>query len=253
MRRLNGRAALVTGGGSGIGRATALRLAAEGASVAVSGRRAELLEETVAAVEREGGTAVALPGDVTIEEEARRMVEQTRARFGKLDVLVNNAGAIRRGLRLHEVPTERWDEQIAVNLRGVFLVTRAALAVMLEGRGDRSLINIASTFAHTNAVGVGPYAAAKGGVVALTRSLAVEYAEQGIRANCVCPAIVDTPLARVDRSDFDERRETYAGMFPLGRVGEPEDVAAAVAYLASGEAGWVTGVVVDIDGGFTAR
>lgn len=253
MRRLDGRVALVTGAGTGIGRACALRLAEEGAAVTVTGRRPEPIAETVAEIERSGGRALAIPGDASLEADAERMVAETVATFGALHVLVNNAGSIRRNVLLHETETERWDELVAANLRSVFLVTRAALGPMLDAGGDRSIVNIASTFAHTNAVGVSPYAAAKGGVVALTRSLAVEYAEHGIRANCICPGIIVTPLAHVDRPDFEERRPALEALFPLGRLGEPEDVAAAVAYFASPDAGWVTGVVMDIDGGFTAR
>lgn len=250
---LDGRVALVTGAGTGIGRASAIRLAAEGAAVTVTGRRAELLAETVARIESGGARAHAVPGDVSLEADAKRMVDETVAAFGGLHVLVNNAGSIRRNVLLHETPTDRWDDLVTANLRSVFLVTRAALAAMLETDGDRSIVNIASTFAHTNAVGVSPYAAAKGGVVALTRSLAVEYADRGIRANCICPGIVVTPLAYVDRPNFEEDRTRLAALFPLGRLGEPDDVAAAVAYFASPEAGWVTGVVMDVDGGFTAR
>lgn len=253
MTRLEGRRALVTGGGSGIGRATALRLAAEGASVCVSGRRAEPLDETVAAIEAAGGRATRVSGDVAIEADAERMVAETVAAFGGIDVLVNNAGSIRRNVPLHETTNERWDELLGANLTGVFLVTRAALRRMLEAEGDRAIVNVASTFAYWNAVGVSPYAAAKGGVVALTRSLAVEYAQAGIRANCVCPAVVRTPLSLVDRENFDELLPALVGYHPLGRLGEPQDVAAAIAYLASADASWVTGVVMNVDGGYTAR
>lgn len=252
MSRLEGRIAIVTGGGSGIGRGTALRLAAEGAAVAVCGRRAGLLAETAAAIESNGGRALALRGDVTVEDEAERIVADAVAAFGGLDVLVNNAGAIRRNVLLHELTTDRWDEQISTNLRSVFLVTRAALRAMLEREGDRSIVNVSSTFALAAGPGVAAYTAAKGGVVSLTRALAVEYAPHGIRVNCVCPGIVLTPLAYVDRPGFEERKGKFAQMFPLGRLGEPEDVAGAIAYYASAEAGWVTGTVLEIDGGFTA-
>jgi NAD(P)-dependent dehydrogenase (short-subunit alcohol dehydrogenase family) len=246
------RVALVTGGGTGIGRATALALAGDGVAVVLAGRRLEPLEAVVAEVEAAGGEAVAVSGDLSLPDAADAAVQAAAERFGGLHVVVNNAGVIRRNVRLHEVEIERWDEQIALNLRGPFLVLRAALPVLLEAEGDRSVVNVSSTLALKAAPGVGPYSAAKGALISLTRSLAVEYGADGIRANAVLPAIVRTPLAHTDRPDFEAREEAFAAMYPLGRLGEPEDVAEAIRFLASPAAAWVSGTVMNVDGGLMA-
>lgn len=245
------RVALVTGGGTGIGRATALALAADGLAVALAGRRRAPLDAVAAEIEAAGGRGLAVDGDLSVPEDAERVVHATVAAFGGLHVVVNNAGTIRRNVRLHELPIERWDEQIATNLRGPYLVLRAALPELLAAEGDRSIVNVSSTLAVKPAPGIAPYAAAKGGLVSLTRALAVEYGGDGIRCNAVLPAVVRTALAHVDRPDFEARQDEMATAYPLRRLGEPEDVAEAIRWLASPAAGWMTGLAVNVDGGFT--
>jgi meso-butanediol dehydrogenase/(S,S)-butanediol dehydrogenase/diacetyl reductase len=240
MSLLAGKAAIVTGGGSGIGRAICLRFAAEGASVVVADIVGERAEEVAAEI-----GARAVQADVTVAADVARMVAASE----RVDVLVNNAG-YGFGNDLLEIDEETWDEEVAVNLKAAFLCSKAVLPGMIE-RGAGVIVNIASVngmafFANE------PYSAAKAGMINLTRSMAARYGPQGIRAVAIAPGTIRTPLwqERVDKEPAIFER--LVRWYPLRRVGEPEDVAAAAAFLASDDASWITGEVLRVDGGLLA-
>jgi 3-oxoacyl-[acyl-carrier protein] reductase len=248
MVRFDGRVVLVTGGTSGIGLATARLAREQGADVAFSGRREDRGREAAGVI---GDGALFVRADVSSDDDVRRMIAAVVDRFGHLDALVNNAGAIRRVPVMEEEP-EGWDQVMAVNLRGAFLCSRHALPHLIAARG--SIVNVASVLAYHTPHGRTPaYEAAKAGVVALTRSLAVRYGPQGVRANAVCPAFVPTELNRdIWETWSDEQRAALAGSYPLRRLGTPEDVARAVLFLASDAAAWITGAALLVDGGLSA-
>lgn len=222
------RAAIVTGAGSGIGAAIAQRLSREGYRIGVNDLTREAAEATVARIEEEGGTAVALAADVSDEAAVMRMAEQMRERLGAPDLVVNNAGFGHQA-RFTEIPTEAFDRIFAVHVRGSFLVTRAFLPAMIEaGRG--CVVNIASQLGQVGGVELAHYAAAKGAVIAMTKSLAREVSAQGVRVNAVAPGPIETPLVA---ALSEEWKRAKAAELPLRRFGQPHEVAGAVAFLAS--------------------
>jgi NAD(P)-dependent dehydrogenase (short-subunit alcohol dehydrogenase family) len=248
--RFANKVALVTGGGDGIGRATALRLAAEGAAVVVLDIAAEAAEGTVAAIVAAGGRAAAFVGSVTSEADIAAALAGAEQGFGGLDVLVNNAAATDKPTLADVAPAD-WDREFAVTLRGAWLCARAALPLLSARRG--AIVNIGSV----NGLmyfGNPAYSAAKAGLLSLTRSLAVEYGPRGVRANMVSPGTIRTDAPswtarlRRDPNVFDR----LARWYPVGRVGLPEDIAAAVCFLAADEAGFINGANLVVDGGLTA-
>ncbi len=249
VMRFTGKTALITGGSTGIGLEAALRLCSEGAEVAISGRRAEAGASALEQIKASGGRAIFVQGDVAVAADAKRMVDKTVSELGRLDIAVNNAGVSGQMTRLHEMEEEHFDSVIDVNLKGVFLSMKYEIPQMLEqGRG--SIINISSTAGlKAGPVAGSAYVSAKHGVVGLSRNAALEYAGDHIRVNCLCPAVIETPLAAEAFADPDLRAFVEA-KHPIGRVGKPSDVAAAIAYLASEEASFVTGTAFPIDGGF---
>ena len=253
--RLAGKVAIITGAGSGIGRAMALLFAREGATVVAAGRTPASIEETVAMIRAETGwEAVAVAADVAIPADVKRMVRETVARFGRIDILCNNAG-IGSSKDVVAVEPDEWDRVFAVNVRGVYLGCKYALPHMLA-QGGGSIINTASVLALVGAPERAAYCASKGAVVALTRQIAVEYADRGIRCNCLCPTTVDTPWVDrllADAPDPVARRRALEERQPMGRLATAEDVAAAALYLASDDAAFVTGTAMVIDGGLSAR
>jgi meso-butanediol dehydrogenase/(S,S)-butanediol dehydrogenase/diacetyl reductase len=250
--RFGGRTAVVTGGAHGIGRAVAMRLVSEGALVVVADIDVAGARET-AALCRPRGRAVARRLDVRSARSVAAFAERTRRRFGRLDVLVNNAGIEVLG-GVADVDPATWDAVMAVNLRGTYLVSRGLLPLLLrsaETTGRASVVNNASLMGLVSTVGLAAYCASKAGVVSLTRSMALDHATSGLRVNCVCPGIIHTPMLE-RRFDKGQDRRATGLVPPVQYVGRAEDVAAAILYLASDEARFVTGIALTIDGGVSA-
>ena len=254
MGRLEGKVALVTGGGSGIGRAICERFAQEGACVSVADWQQAAAEGTVAAIQAAGGQATATAGDVGNPEDAERMVADTVAAFGKLDVLVANAGQALVATATETTP-EQWDRILGSNLTGCFLLTRAAIPRLLAAGGG-SIVLTASQLAFVGAERFAAYAASKGGVLNLARALALDYARDKIRVNALCPGAVETPLLMNQFDGQDGPQGSLAelvALHPIGRLGQPAEIAAAALFLASDEASFVTGSALVVDGGYLAR
>ena len=242
--RLTNKTALVTGAGRGIGRGIAVTLAAEGADLLICDVAEDLLRETADRVTSYGRRCEQRVVDLSQPDEAERLVDTAIATLGRLDVLVNNAG-INRDAMLHKMTTEQWDLVLAVDLRAVFLTTRAAARHMRE-RGSGRIINISSGSWLGN-VGQANYAAAKAGVVGLTLTAARELARKGVTANVICPGFIDTAMTR---GMPEHVREDALRRIPMGRPGQPEDVGHLVAFLASDVAGYITGEVINVSGGY---
>lgn len=248
QRRFERRAAIVTGGGAGIGRATAERLAAEGASVVVADRDEASARSVASDISAAGGRALAVTIDVAEPDQVEAMVAACIDEFGRLDVVVNNAGVAIQG-SVTELSIVHWQRVIDVNLRSVWLTMKYAIPHMTAGG---AIVNMASVQALVGFPGWAGYAATKGAIVALTQQAAVDYARQGIRVNSVAPGTIMTPL---NQKIFDEAKEpevlrkAWNDMHALGRFGEPEEVAAAIAFLASDDASFITGVCLPVDGG----
>ncbi len=252
--KLKEKVALVTGAASGIGLATAALFGQEGAKVMCADLNADGAERVAQQIADSGGEAASTQADVSRAADVERMVRETVERWGRLDVLVNNAG-IYFILPLTQVPEEEWDRLININLKGVFLGCKYAIPEMVKGGGG-AIVNTASIAGLRGSANWTTYCASKGGVVQLTKAVAMEVARLKVRVNCVCPGIIDTGMfdQAVDMvaADRDELAATIGEMHPMGRIGRPEEVAAAILFLASEEASFITGVPLSVDGGLWA-
>jgi NAD(P)-dependent dehydrogenase (short-subunit alcohol dehydrogenase family) len=250
--RVEGKVALVTGGASGIGRATALTFAREGAKLVVADMNEDGGHQTVHMITEKGGEAIFVQVDVTSASAVEAMILKTVETYGRIDCAHNNAG-ISGGLsaRTAEYPEDAWHQVIAVNLTGVWLCMKYEIPQMLH-HGGGTIVNTASAAGLVGGRGMSAYVASKHGVVGLTKTAALEYAQQGIRVNCVCPGVIHTPMTERGLSD-PELRARIIATEPIGRVGTPEEVAEAVVWLCSDAASFVTGHTMTVDGGYVAQ
>jgi len=256
MDRLKGRVGIITGAGSGIGAATAMTFAREGAKVSLAGRRVAKIQAVADRIVAEGGEALALPTDVRYADQVQNLVQKTIERFGKLDVLFNNAGVLPARCTVVELTEEQYEQTMATDVKGVWLCCKYAIPEMIRNRGG-SIINCSSIAGLIGQRQQGVYNATKGGIEALTKCMALDFAKYNIRVNNVNPGWVKTELNQEQLAGFQTRGgkelEEAVRLHPIGRLGEPEDVVWAVVYLASDEASWVTGTSLLVDGGYLCQ
>jgi len=245
--RLKDKTAIITGGGTGIGLATAHAFYQEGAKIILFGRRKEKLEK---AVEKLGGSAIIVQGDMTNNNDLDQLINETLHNFKKIDILVNNAGLF-NGSPLHEISDSQWDEIMDINIRSVFQLTRRVLPAMLSQKYG-NIIHISSILGLIAVPQVAAYNVSKGALNQFSRSIAVEYGSSGIRSNSICPGLIATDMTADLMQDADLMKE-WSKEYPIGRFGKPEDVANACLYLASDESSFITGITLPVDGGFTAH
>jgi meso-butanediol dehydrogenase / (S,S)-butanediol dehydrogenase / diacetyl reductase len=253
VTRLKGKTAVVTGGGTGMGRAIALALGREGAKVAVLGRRQEVLEGVAEELRQSGVEGRAVVCDVTDKKAISQAMAETEAAFGPVHILINNAGILSVST-VESVSEEEWERVIETNLTGPFLMARAVLPSMRRAGGG-SIVNIGSVLGLVAIKDRAAYCASKGGLTLLTKAMALDHAHENIRVNCICPSVVETELVRrifSDTEDGRRARQARIGTIPLGRLGRPDDVAGLAVFLASDESSWVTGTAIPVDGGVTA-
>ncbi|RWZ50116.1 SDR family oxidoreductase [Halobacillus fulvus] len=255
MGRLSNKVAVITGSATGIGAATAQVFAREGATVLCADVDLEKAEETVREVTNNGGTAEAYQVDVSKEEDITRFADQVKEKYGKVDVLFNNAGIDEEGGKVHEYPTELFDQIIAVDLRGTFLTSKYLIPLMLADGG--SIINTSSMSGRAADLDRSGYNAAKGGITNFTKAMAIDYAREGIRVNSIAPGTIETPLVDTlagtkDEEEGQQFREAQKWVTPMGRLGKPEEIADVALFLASDESSYVTGEDIAVDGGIMA-
>ena len=251
--KLDGKVALITGGNSGIGSATAALFAKEGAAVVLTGRNQERGEQVAQAINDAGGRAMFIRADVRVAEDCRQAVEQTLERFGRIDVLFNNAGVF-YAKTVPECTEQEWDETIDSSLKGAFLMSKYALPSMIE-RGSGSIIHNSSGWGILGGDRAAAYCAAKGGLVVMAKAMAIDHGRDGIRVNCVCPGDTETPMLTDDADKRGMAWEDYVAAGsdrPLGRIGTAEEIAHAVLFLASDDSSYVTGEALVVDGGGVA-
>jgi NAD(P)-dependent dehydrogenase (short-subunit alcohol dehydrogenase family) len=255
MDRVNEKVAVVTGAAMGIGKATASLLAREGARVALTDVDTEACREAADEIDKKGGIARAWEMDVTDEDQVKEVFDEVVDTFGGLDILVNNAGIAGADKPTHELTVEEWEKVMSVNTTGVFLCTKHAIPY-LQKRGGGSIINLSSIYGIISARDLPPYHASKGAVRLMSKTDALLYGKDDIRVNSVHPGFIWTPLVEdflAEQGDVEEGKKELEGLHPIGRIGRPEEIAAAILFLASDEASFITGAELVADGGYTAR